>query len=189
MASGALPPALPMVQVGTDWYWDGGVVSNTPLQHVCENIGRLSTLVFQVDLFSARGRLPRDMADVQARQKAIQFSSRTRLVTDLFMRRHERNVLIRRLLDKIPAGALTDAEIAMKADFDHQPAINLLHLIYQPAAYETQAMDYEFSAASMHEHWQSGYRDTHATLQHKEWLTMPTEGGGMVVHDVHHIES
>ena len=72
MASGALPPALPMMQVGTDWFWDGGLVSNTPLQHVFENLGATSTLVFQVDLFSARGPLPRDMGEVLARQKGIQ---------------------------------------------------------------------------------------------------------------------
>ena len=188
MASGALPPALPMVQVGTDWFWDGGIVSNTPLQHLCQNIGNVSTLVFQVDLFSARGGLPRDMADVQARQKDIQFSSRTRLVTDLYMERHKRNQLIRQLLDRVPQSELTDQEIAMKADLDNQPEINLMHLIYRQAAYETQAKDYDFSAASMREHWQSGYRDTLATLEHKEWMSMPSEEGGIVVHDVHNID-
>jgi NTE family protein len=74
MASGALPPALPMVQIGTDYYWDGGLVSNTPLQWVLESGHREPTLVLQVDLFSARGQLPRDMYDVMARQKDIQYS-------------------------------------------------------------------------------------------------------------------
>jgi len=189
MASGALPPALPMMQVGTDWFWDGGVVSNTPLQHLFDNIGTLSTLIFQVDLFSARGRLPRDMADVLARQKDIQYSSRTRMVTDTYMQRHRQNLLIRRLLDKVAEGDLTDAERALKAALARQPEITLLHLIYRQAAYETQAKDYEFSAASMREHWQSGYRDTHATLQRKEWMAMPSEEGGIAVHDVHHIEA
>ena len=31
MASDALPPGLPMVEIEGDYYWDGGVVSNTPL--------------------------------------------------------------------------------------------------------------------------------------------------------------
>src|SRR5208282_2830555 len=178
MASGALPPALPMMQVGTDWFWDGGVVSNTPLQHVFDNIGAISTLIFQVDLFSARGRLPRDMGDVLARQKEIQYSSRTRMVTDLYRQRYKQNLLIRRLLDKVPQADLTDAEIALKADLANQPEVTLLHLIYRQVAYETQASDYEFSAASMREHWQSGYRDTYATLQRKEWMAMPSENGG-----------
>ena len=86
MASGALPPALPMVRIGTDHYWDGGLVSNTPLQHMLDKPDGDNMLVFQVDLFSARGPLPRDMPDVLARQKDIQYSSRTRLVTDYLPR-------------------------------------------------------------------------------------------------------
>jgi NTE family protein len=189
MASGALPPALPMMQVGTDWFWDGGLVSNTPLQHVFDNIGGVSTLIFQVDLFSARGRLPRDMGDVLARQKDIQYSSRTRMVTDLYTQRFKQNLLIKQLLDKVPEGDLTDAERTLKTTLAAQPAITLLHLIYRQAAYETQASDYDFSTISMREHWDSGYRDTHATLDRKEWLAMPQEEGGIAVHDVHHVQA
>ena len=69
MASGALPPALPMVKIGTDHFWDGGIVSNTPLQHLLDQEGPLNTLIFQVDLFSARGVLPRDIQDYAALQK------------------------------------------------------------------------------------------------------------------------
>ena len=84
MASGALPPALPMVKIGTDYFWDGGIVSNTPLQHLLEQEDGLDSLVFQVDLFSARGPLPREMADVLGRHKDIMYSSRTRYNTDMF---------------------------------------------------------------------------------------------------------
>ena len=84
MASGALPPALPMVKIGTDYFWDGGIVSNTPLQHLLEQEDDLNSLVFQVDLFSARGPLPREMADVLGRHKDIMYSSRTRYNTDMF---------------------------------------------------------------------------------------------------------
>jgi NTE family protein len=67
MASGALPPALPMIKIGTDHFWDGGIVSNTLLQHVLDQEDRINTLIFQIDLFSARGVLPRDLQDVLAR--------------------------------------------------------------------------------------------------------------------------
>ena len=88
MASGALPPALPMVKIGTDHFWDGGIVSNTPLQHLLDQDDKLNTLVFQVDLFSARGVLPRDIQDVMARHKDIMYSSRTRYTTDVYRRLH-----------------------------------------------------------------------------------------------------
>ena len=188
MASGALPPALPMIKLGTDHFWDGGLVSNTPLQHLVENIGSDNVVVFQVDLFSARGDIPRDMYDVLARQKDIQYSSRTRLVTDLFTRLHKMKLQTRSLLSRIPAADLTPEEKNLSAELADLPEIVILHLIYQQAAYEGQAKDYEFSAASMREHWNSGYADTQRTLHHKDGLAMPTHDEGIVVHDVHHLE-
>jgi NTE family protein len=188
MASGALPPALPMVMIGTDYYWNGGLVSNTPLQHLLENTAGDNMVVFQVDLFSARGILPRDMADVMARQKDIQFSSRTRMVTDHYMKQHQQNVLLRGILGKVPEDALDEQELAMKQRLSSLPAITILQLVYQQTAYEGQAKDYEFSGTSMREHWQSGYRDTVRTLSKKDWLKLPEAQGGIVVHDVHRVD-
>ena len=78
MASGALPPGCPAVEVDGELYWDGGLVSNTPLQWVVSGDTRQDTLAFQVDLWSSRGELPSDLNDVMSRQKEIQYSSRTR---------------------------------------------------------------------------------------------------------------
>ena len=185
MASGALPPALPMVQIDSSWYWDGGLVSNTPLQHLLDNAQCRSMLVFQVDLFSAKGVLPRDMFDVLAREKDIRYSSRTRLITDTYAKRHQQNLILRRLLDKLGDANLDDEERALKDKLCRLPKITILHLIYQQTAYEGQAKDYDFSAQSMHEHWNRGYQDTQRTLRHTEWLAMPAQDGGIVVHDIH----
>jgi NTE family protein len=188
MASGALPPALPMVNIGTDYYWDGGLVSNTPLQHVLENAASKNMLVFQVDLFSARGSLPRDMYDVLARQKDIQYSSRTRLVTDYFQQRHEADLFLRRVLDKVPEELLTDEEREAKRRLAEIPEVSILHLIYQQTAYESQAKDFEFSGTSMREHWEAGHRDTVRTLRHKDCLDIPATDRGIIVHDVHRLD-
>jgi NTE family protein len=188
MASGALPPAFPAVQIGTDHYWDGGLVSNTPLQHVLDNADCHHMLVFQVDLFSARGPLPRDMDDVLARQKDIQYSSRTRLVTDYFRARHDRDLLEKKLLAKIPDEQLDADERRLKSRLAHMPQATILELIYQQAAYETQAKDYEFSAVSMREHWNSGYLDTQRTLRHGDWLTVAENDAGLSVHDIHRLD-
>jgi NTE family protein len=188
MASGALPPALPMVRIGTDYYWDGGLVSNTPLQYVLETPDNGNSLVFQVDLFSARGQLPRDMYDVMARQKDIQHSSRTRLVTDYFRNQHKVSLLLKQVLDKLPDDALNEEERDAKRRLHHLPGVTILQLIYQQMAYEGQAKDYEFSSTSMREHWEAGYRDTERTLRHKDWLAIPATDGGIVVHDVHRLD-
>ena len=188
MASGALPPALPMVKIGTDHYWDGGIVSNTPLQHLLDQDDSLNTLVFQVDLFSAHGVLPRDIQDVLARHKDIMYSSRTRYNTDVFRRIHTWKMRLYRALSKIADENLSDEERDLKAELSNLPEISILHIIYQQKAYEGHAKDYEFSGTSMREHWQSGYEDMRRTLKHQKWLTMPPEGSGIVVHDVHRQE-
>jgi NTE family protein len=188
MASGALPPALPMVRLGTDWFWDGGLVSNTPLQHVLDNIGDENAVIFQVDLFSAHGSVPRDMYDVLARQKDIQYSSRTRLTTDRYLEQFRQNKLIHSLLERVPDADLSDEERALKKKLSRQPSVALLHLIYQQAAYEGDAKDYEFSGTSMREHWSAGYRDTQRTLRHKSWLRLPTDSSGIAMHDIHRYE-
>ncbi|SED83471.1 NTE family protein [Rhizobiales bacterium GAS188] len=185
MASGALPPALPMVKIGTDHFWDGGIVSNTPLQHLLEQEDNLNALVFQLDLFSARGALPRDIQDVMARHKDIMYSSRTRYNTDVFRRLHNWKAQLYQALAKVPPDQLTADERRLRDELAHQPEITILHLIYQQKAYEGHAKDHEFSGTSMREHWQSGYEDTKRSLKRRDWLALPPPGSGVVVHDVH----
>src|SRR5262249_42354769 len=126
-ASGALPPALPMIKIGTDHYWDGGIVSNTPLQHLLDQDDHLNTLVFQVDLFSARGVLPRDIQDVLGRHKDI-YSSRTRYNTDVFRRIHSWKSRLYHALVRIPEDQLTDEERQLKAKLSVLPDITILHI-------------------------------------------------------------
>src|SRR5258708_534934 len=185
MASGALPPALPMVKIGTDHFWDGGIVSNTPLQYILDQDDPLNTLIFQADLFSARGVLPRDIQDVMARHKDIMYSSRTRYNTDVYRRTHNLKVRLYKALAKIPDDQLSDEERKLKAEIGNLPEIAILQLIYQQKAYEGDSKDHEFSGTSMREHWQSGYEDTARTLKRRDWIKLPEEGMGLVIHDVH----
>jgi NTE family protein len=185
LASGALPPALPMIKIGTDHYWDGGIVSNTPLQHLLDQEKLVNMLVFQVDLFSAHGMLPRDLHEVLARHKDIMYSSRTRYNTDVYRRIHHWKTRLRDALNKLPDEQMSDDERKMKSELNDLPDITILHLIYQQKAYEGHAKDYDFSGTSMREHWQSGYEDTKRTLKRRDWLSMPAEGSGILVHDVH----
>jgi NTE family protein len=185
MASGALPPALPMVQIGNDFYWDGGIVSNTPLQHLLDHIDGENALVFQVDLFSARGAVPRDMAEAMGRAKDIQYSSRTRLTTDYYRAAHAQRIQIKKLLARLPDDQLTPEERALKAKLAALPAIAILQMIYQEAAHEGQAKDYDFSKSSMRDHWAAGLRDTQMTLGKRHWLEMPSEESGIVSRDIH----
>ena len=185
MASGALPPALPAVKIAGEHYWDGGIVSNTPLQYLLEQDDNLSSLVFQVDLFSSRGSLPRDMRDVMGRHKDIMYSSRTRQNTDQYRKIHSLRRQLARTLAKVPLETRDPSDEKLLRDLSRMAAVNIIHLIYQQKSYEGHAKDYEFSHTSMREHWDAGYHDTRRTLRHPEWL-MPTESeDGIVVHDLH----
>jgi NTE family protein len=136
MASGALPPPLPMIKIGTDYYWDGGIASNTPLQHLLDQDDSLDKLVFQVDLFSARGVLPRDIQDVLGRHKDIMYSSRTRYNTDVFRRIHDWKARLYQALVRIPEENLTDEDPRLKKELSQLPDLTILHIIYQQKAYE-----------------------------------------------------
>lgn len=186
VASGSLPPMLPMEKVGSEYFWDGGVVSNTPLQHLLDQSDHLNSLVFQVDLYSARGALPRDIFDVLERHKDIMYSSRTRYNTDFYRQLHEWKTRLHAVLEKVPDEFLTDEERYLRHQLSDMPEITILQLIYQQKAYEGHAKDYEFSDTSMLDHWTSGHEDTHNTLRQRAWLEMPPPGAGIVVHDVHH---
>ncbi|WP_432653834.1 patatin-like phospholipase family protein [Sphingobium nicotianae] len=155
MASGALPPGLPPVEIEGRHYWDGGLLSNTPLAYVLDNqAGDL--LIFQVDLFPAEGPLPREMTEVWSRQKDIQYSSRTRQVTDLYLRERHEHEAIRALLDRLPAELAQSPEARKLAGMVQEGAVNIVHLIYRTRAWESGARDFEFSRGTMQDHWQQG---------------------------------
>lgn len=185
MASGALPPGFPSVKIHGKHYWDGGVVSNTPLQYVLEERPRRNALVFQVDLWSARGKVPRDIAGVEERRKDIAYSSRTRLNTDAFKYAQCLRNNIHSLLEKLPESLRGEPEVAFLREEACPALINIIHLIYRQKNYERDSKDYEFSDLTMREHWRSGHDDTVRTLKHADWLEPPPERSGTVTHDLH----
>lgn len=156
MASGALPPGLPPVEIDGEYYWDGGIVSNTPLAHVLDHMDG-DVLLFQVDLFPAEGQMPKKLTDVWSRQKDIQYSSRTRQVTDHFLRRHREHRLIRRLIRKLPPEMQNDPVVKELKELNHSGAVNIVHLIYRSHAWESGARDFEFSRPTMLDHWRQGH--------------------------------
>ncbi len=173
MASGALPPGFPAVEIEGEYYWDGGLVSNTPLSWVMDSEPRQDTLAFQIDLWNARGDFPRDIAAVGVRQKEIQFSSRTRANSDAFKRKQQLRCALASLLPKLPPELRQTPEYALLAEEADPKIYNLVQLIYRAQSYEGNSKDYEFSRQTMEEHWMAGYHDAVRTLRHKEVLERP----------------
>ncbi|KQZ60153.1 MULTISPECIES: patatin-like phospholipase family protein [unclassified Lysobacter] len=184
LASGALPPAFPAVEIDGEYYWDGGLVSNTPLSQVLASEPRRDTLVFQVDLWSARGELPQTLLDVAERQKEIQYSSRTRLITETQRVAQHYRRLLRELLEEIPEDVRRSnpwAQYAAQLACDRRYSV--IHLIYRDRARIGHFKDYQFGRVAMREHWLSGRADIARALAHPEWLELPTGEAAFVSHD------
>ncbi len=173
IASGSLPPGFPAAEIEGEYYWDGGLISNTPLQWVVDYGPRQDTLAFQVDLWSARGELPRNLAEVATRQKEIQFSSRTRANTDQFKRMQQVRWALAKLLPKLPDHLRDNEEAKILNAAACHKVYSIVHLIYRAKNYEGHSKDYEFSRVSMQDHWQAGYHDAVRTLRHPEVLARP----------------
>lgn len=175
MASGALPPGFPAIEIEGESYWDGGLVSNTPLSYVMEEVAcKLDLLAFQVDLWSARGEFPRHLGEVAIRQKEIQYSSRTRATTDYWTDILRKRSAVAELLDRFPSEIAQTPQAKMLAATANRNVYNLVHLIYRSKRYESNSKDYEFSRFSMEEHWKAGYMDAVRTLRHGSIFERPT---------------
>lgn len=183
MASGALPPAFAAVEIDGEFYWDGGMVSNTPLDWVLSSHSDLDTLILQVDLWSARGQLPRDLAEVATRMKEIQYSSRTRAATDSFRAAQKLRELFNVLKAKLPPELAASDEVRLLSDAADPAVYNIVQLVYHSPAYEGQSKDYEFSRRTMEDHWNTGHRDMTRTFEHPEVLTRPATPHGVAVYD------
>jgi NTE family protein len=183
MASGALPPAFDAVEIDGEFYWDGGMVSNTPLDWVLSARSDLDTLIFQVDLWSAQGGLPRDLSEVAVRMKEVQFSSRTRAATDSFKRLQRLRATFNELLAQMPPELVATPQAQLLAQASDPAVYNIVQLVYRSATYEGQSKDYEFSRRTMEEHWEAGRRDALLTLSHPEVLTPPTAAHSVETYD------
>jgi NTE family protein len=184
MASGALPPGFAPIEIDGESYWDGGLVSNTPLQWVLECPERRDTLAFQVDLWNAHGSVPRTLPEVVTRQKEIQYSSRTRANSDRF--RHEqrlRNALAD-LMAKLPDDVRNSPEWKLLHPESDGKAYNIIQLIYRSKKHEGGSKDYEFSRRSMEGHWTAGHHDTARTLRHPEVFELPSSVDGVSTFDL-----
>ena len=179
MASGALPPGFPPIEIEGEPYWDGGLVSNTPLEYVLERGGpRQDMCIFQVDLFSAKGRMPQTLFDIGQREMEIRYSSRTRFNTDIFREMQTIRRAIRRLRTKMAQKFSDNPDWQLLDSVSCDAAVTIVLLIHRRAAYWTQSNDYEFSRYSIDEHWLAGSDDVELTLNHPDWKnrTRPEEG-------------
>src|SRR5580700_7620475 len=184
MASGALPPGFPSIVIDGEHYWDGGIASNTPLDFVLDAEIDRDLLIFQVDLFSARGPLPVSLLEAAEREKDIRFSSRTRMNTDKNRQIHNTRKALRDLFVKLPDYLKNDPSLEILCKAARENTVTVMHLIYRSKNYESSSKDYDFSHVGMVEHWEAGVRDVHVSMRHEDWLERPQTDETMVTYDL-----
>ena len=185
MASGSLPPGFAATEIEGEYYWDGGLMSNTPLSEVIQATPRRDTLAFQVDLWSARGPVPTNLTDVQGRMKDIQYSSRTRMVTDMMQHSQRFRHVLREVLTRVAPEHRSDPWCKLAEEMSSSHRYNVFQLIYRDKEFDGNYKDYQFGASSMNMHWDAGLNDIRESLSQPGWLDMPENDAGFVTHDIH----
>jgi NTE family protein len=184
IASGSLPPGFAATEVDGQHYWDGGLISNTPLQWVLDSRPRRDTLALQVDLWNSRGILPKDLIEVEVRYKEIMYSSRNRAATDQYKNVQKLRVAVAKLISQLPEGLRDSEDAKLLAGEADDKVCNIVHLIYRSQKYEGIAKDFEFSRRTMEEHWDVGYRNARETLANPEVLQLPDRLEGVRTFDI-----
>ena len=183
MASGALPPGFPSIVIDGEHYWDGGIASNTPLDYVLDAETKSDLLIFQIDLFSARGSLPESILEAAEREKDIRFSSRTRMSTDKNRQLHNARKAVLDLIEKLPDHLKSDPSAVFLREAARESTVTVVHLIYRSKNYESSSKDYDFSHVAMVEHWEAGVRDVHRSMACRDRLEQPQSDETMVTYD------
>ena len=169
MASGALPPGFPAIEIDGEYYWDGGVVSNTPLAWIARQHPS-SMLAFQVDLWAAPGPFPKNLQEVMIRMKEILNSSRTIYHTSGYKEINQVRSTLARFLEQVPDEFKRSEDAKFLMSLAKQHLHHLVNLVYRPTSPEDASKENEFSRKSVEERWLAGHRDTVHALRHPEVL-------------------
>jgi NTE family protein len=184
MASGALPPGFPPVNIDGDFYWDGGIVSNSPLTYIADECYDTDALIFQVDLFSAAGEVPRNLDQVGERVKDIQYSSKARFNSARLKEIEELRARLHRVLEKLPESMQSDPDVQRLKEVSTRGAVTLVHFINRHDTSSSHFKDAEFSRATVAELWEAGQTDVRHAIAHPEWRRLTDLGYGMRVYDI-----
>jgi NTE family protein len=180
MASGSLPPGFPAVAIEGDLYWDGGCISNTPLEAVLADMPNEDTIVFMIDLWSASGKPPQTLDDVLWRQKQIQYASRTSHHIDAVATK----LNLRRAQELLEAEVSAPSSHAAAAKPINDAKFDIVHIVYHPEADQIPQSDAEFSRISIVERREAGYRDMRQALEKIPWFEAAQPAQCCAVHKV-----
>jgi NTE family protein len=183
MASGALPPAFPAIRIDGDLYWDGGILSNTPVEAVFDDNPRRSGLVFAVHIWNPNGPDPNDMMKVLTRQKDLQYASRAKSHIERQKQLHRLRHVILELTRKLPDQVRDSEEVRRLASYGCPTRMHVVRLLAPPIAGEDHTKDIDFSPGGIRQRWQAGYADTLRVLEQQPWTREFDPLEGFILHE------
>lgn len=185
MASGALPPGFPAVEVEGKYYWDGGISSNSPSSYVLSSKECPQNLLcFTIHLFDSYGLNPTTLDEVMMRKKDIEFSSRYTTMIQLYQQVHALKNSIHLLSRFVPEDKKSNPELKLCISRGQEATISLVRFLYEKESGEFASKDYEFSGKSIFERIKSGYRDGKKAIKKSPWLEPITQTTGIALYDM-----
>ena len=183
MASGALPPGFPPVRIDGELYWDGGILSNTPVEVVFDDNPRRSGLVFAVHIWNPHGPEPETMWEVMNRQKDVQYSSRAAAHIKRQRQLHRMRHVIAELTKMVPEDKRRDNRFGEMASYGCLTRMHVVRLLAPALDYEDHSKDIDFSASGIRRRREAGYDDTMRTLENAPWRAPVDEIEGFILHE------
>ncbi len=170
LASGSFPPGLPWTVIDGKPYWDGGLVSNTPLGPVMEKRAGVPMKIYLMHLFPKAQPLPTNLAGVLARQKDILYSDKTECDLRSCELKNETLALVQELMAHLdPAMAERIRQSGRYERLVEQGCqVEITRFVHEGEAFESESKDYDFSRGIIQEHIRHGYEQALATLAQEE---------------------
>jgi NTE family protein len=182
MASGALPPAFPAIRIGENYYWDGGILSNTPTEAIFDDNPRRDSVIFAVHMWNPTGEAPETIWEVLHRQKDIQYSSRVASHIARQRQAHRLRHVISQLLAHVPDKERNTPEVRELAGYGCMTQMHVVQLLAPRLANEDHTKDIDFSASGIRARWEAGYADTQRAVAAAPWEGKFDPLEGVILH-------
>jgi NTE family protein len=183
MASGALPPAFPAIRIDGELYWDGGILSNTPVETVLDDNPRRNSVVFAVHIWNPDGPEPETIWEVLNRQKDIQYSSRAISHVRRQKQIHRLRHIIAELTARLPEADRENDVVREMAAYGCLTHMHIVRLVAPPLAGDDHTKDMDFSRAGIQSRWVTGVEDARRVLADAPWEAKVDPREGFYLHE------
>jgi NTE family protein len=183
MASGALPPAFPAVRIDGQLYWDGGVLSNTPVERVFDDNPRRSGVVFAVHMWNPQGAEPDTIWKVLSREKDIRYASRAHSHIMRQKQIHKLRHVINELSKLLPNDVRADQAVRELEGYGCSTVLHVVRLLAPTLAGDDHSKDIDFSPGGIRHRWDAGYIDTTRVIIDRPWTRHVDPLEGFVLHE------